>query len=274
MRGIVIAAGMGMRLRPRTYDTPKCMLEIAGRPLLDWTIDGLRAAGCGEIVVVTGHGAERIGRGDVTRVHNHGYRDNNILHSLMCARAHMHGPLMVSYSDIWVEPDIHAGLATAAGDMVLAADTDWQPYYEGRSDHPLGEAENLFFSPGGRVTAAGKHLLPDNAGADTCAEFLGLWKMSAAGTAEFVKIFDDVNRRLAPTEPFQHAKEWRKAYITDIISEMVARSSPPLVHRIERGWAELDTVQDLERLPQIAVRQRLVSLVSALERMGSQHEAG
>lgn len=47
----VLAAGLGTRLRPLTLQTPKPLLPVGGRPILDLVVDRLRAAGHGEIVV-------------------------------------------------------------------------------------------------------------------------------------------------------------------------------------------------------------------------------
>jgi len=48
---MLLAAGMGSRLRPWTNDRPKCMVEVAGRPLIDWTIEWLVSEGVTELVV-------------------------------------------------------------------------------------------------------------------------------------------------------------------------------------------------------------------------------
>lgn len=266
MRGIVIAAGRGVRMRPFSEAQPKCLLPIAGRTLLDWTVDGLRGAGCDEVVVITGHAGDAIDRQDVVRVTNTDYINNNILHSLMYARGYLDQDCLVSYSDIWVEPQIHRQLAAAPGRLVVAADMDWQPYYLGRTEHPLAEAENLFLHPDdGRVTQAGKHLDPAGAEDVACAEFLGLWKMTADGARRFVAAFDAVDAGLSEREPFQQAHEWRKAYITDMLQHMIDAGERIGALQIARGWAELDTQQDYDRLPAIAERQRLDVLVRALE---------
>ena len=51
MKAMVLAAGFGTRLRPLTEDRPKCLLPVAGRPLLDWTLRWLRGCGLDECVI-------------------------------------------------------------------------------------------------------------------------------------------------------------------------------------------------------------------------------
>ncbi len=48
---MLLAAGIGIRLRPLSNDTPKCLMPIAGRPLLDWTLRWLRHAGVTECMI-------------------------------------------------------------------------------------------------------------------------------------------------------------------------------------------------------------------------------
>ena len=59
MKGIILAAGMGTRLRPLTLNTPKSLIEIKGETLIERQIRFLREKGVEEIVVVTGYLAEK-----------------------------------------------------------------------------------------------------------------------------------------------------------------------------------------------------------------------
>jgi NDP-sugar pyrophosphorylase family protein len=51
MKAMVLAAGLGTRLRPLTEDKPKCLIPLAGRPLIDWTLHWLHSCGVTECVM-------------------------------------------------------------------------------------------------------------------------------------------------------------------------------------------------------------------------------
>jgi len=54
VKGVLLAGGTGSRLLPLTADTNKHLLPIAGRPMVEWSIEALVRAGVVEIIVVTG----------------------------------------------------------------------------------------------------------------------------------------------------------------------------------------------------------------------------
>jgi dTDP-glucose pyrophosphorylase/(2Fe-2S) ferredoxin len=60
VRAVIMAGGAGARLRPLTEDTPKPMLPIGDRPLMEIIIDQLRAAGIRRVAVTTHHKPEKI----------------------------------------------------------------------------------------------------------------------------------------------------------------------------------------------------------------------
>ena len=62
MKAMILAAGLGTRLRPLTNDRPKALVEINGRTLLEITLARLRAAGVTEVIVNTHHYAELMGQ--------------------------------------------------------------------------------------------------------------------------------------------------------------------------------------------------------------------
>jgi L-glutamine-phosphate cytidylyltransferase len=260
MRGIIIAAGRGMRLRPLTQATPKCMLPICDRPLLHKTMDNLRAAGCDEIVIVAGHCAEQIDAHDATIVVNEDFENNNILHSLMYAEDYIDGPVMCSYSDIWVEAEICQNLASTKGDVVISVDRDWTPYYEGRSDHPVEEAENVVFDDSNLAWFTGKDLEAEDTANLNRGEFLGLWYLSEQGSHLWRSTFNELSAELDMDEQFIRAQHWRNAYITDFLQYLINKQTPVSCSFTDRGWAEIDTLQDFERIYDVASLQRLHSI--------------
>jgi mannose-1-phosphate guanylyltransferase len=60
MKAMVLAAGLGTRLRPLTNDRPKALVEIAGRTLLEITLARLRAFGIREVIVNVHHFADQV----------------------------------------------------------------------------------------------------------------------------------------------------------------------------------------------------------------------
>jgi len=60
MKAMVLAAGLGTRLRPLTNDRPKALVEVAGRTMLEITVARLRAFGIREVIVNAHHFADKI----------------------------------------------------------------------------------------------------------------------------------------------------------------------------------------------------------------------
>ena len=86
---VVLAAGKGTRMKS---ERPKVLHEAGGRPLLGWALAAARAAGCGRILVVVGHGADSVraafaDAADVTWVEQTEQRGTG--HALLQAREHL-----------------------------------------------------------------------------------------------------------------------------------------------------------------------------------------
>jgi D-glycero-alpha-D-manno-heptose 1-phosphate guanylyltransferase len=63
---IVLAGGLGTRLRGAVPDLPKCLAPVAGRPFLEWQLQGLERQGVDRFVLSLGHQADRV----ASAVHN------------------------------------------------------------------------------------------------------------------------------------------------------------------------------------------------------------
>ena len=60
LKGVILAAGDGGRLLPITLKTPKVLLEVAGRPIIQYPLEALHASGVDNIAVVVGYKSEAI----------------------------------------------------------------------------------------------------------------------------------------------------------------------------------------------------------------------
>ena len=60
MKGYVLAAGEGLRMRPLTSNIPKPLLPVAGRPFLEHNIEALKESGIKDIILLVGWRANRI----------------------------------------------------------------------------------------------------------------------------------------------------------------------------------------------------------------------
>src|SRR6185369_11142174 len=60
MKAMVLAAGLGTRLRPLTNDRPKALVEVAGKTLLEITLARLREFGVNEVIVNVHHFADMV----------------------------------------------------------------------------------------------------------------------------------------------------------------------------------------------------------------------
>ncbi|MFQ5464009.1 MAG: nucleotidyltransferase family protein [Phycisphaerae bacterium] len=61
-KALLLAGGVGARLRPLTDRVPKCLIPIAGRPLLDYWFDALAVAGIEDVLINTHHLADQVRR--------------------------------------------------------------------------------------------------------------------------------------------------------------------------------------------------------------------
>jgi dTDP-glucose pyrophosphorylase len=57
-KAVLLAAGRGTRMRDLTNELPKPMIQVRGKPILQHIIEGLRAAGVGEFLIIVGYRAE------------------------------------------------------------------------------------------------------------------------------------------------------------------------------------------------------------------------
>ena len=105
MQAVVLAAGMGTRLRPLTDDKPKALVAVNGTPLIEDVFDNLIDAGATELVVVVGYKAEQIidrygdGYRDVPITYAHQREQLGLAHAILQAEPHVDGDFMLMLGD-------------------------------------------------------------------------------------------------------------------------------------------------------------------------------
>ncbi len=243
MRAVIIGAGRGSRLGPETERIPKTLVEVMGRPMLDWILDALAAGGFrrADVIFVCGY-AEDVLRErypDLTYVRNQDWEHNNILASLLTAREHLGDGFVSTYSDIVYEGAIVERLVQSPHAHVLGCDTAWRRRYAARSHHPETDAEKLR-ADGERVLEVSRHI-PSEAAQ---GEFIGVMRLGAAAARRFIAAYDRA-RASHEGRLFREGRRFERAYLIDLIQEQLEGGE--VIHRVDTngGYMEIDTEQDL-----------------------------
>ena len=99
-RAIIMAAGLGQRMKPLTLETPKPLISVNGKRMIDTVIDALRENGITEIYVVVGHLKEKfVGLEEqypgLKLIENPYYNTCNNISSLYVARDHIENAIIL-----------------------------------------------------------------------------------------------------------------------------------------------------------------------------------
>jgi L-glutamine-phosphate cytidylyltransferase len=105
MRAILLAAGMGTRLRPLTLTTPKSLTVVNGKPMLEQQVEYLQEIGVEEIIVVTGYLAEKFEylkeKYGVKLIHNDKYEIYNNMYTMYLVREYLHDTYVID-ADVYL----------------------------------------------------------------------------------------------------------------------------------------------------------------------------
>ena len=242
-KALIIAAGLGSRLKKHTENLPKCMLDFGGKTLLQRQLDSYKKCGIKDISLIRGYKKEKINYKGIKYFENKDYKENNILNSIFYGEKVINGNIIISYSDILFDSSVVQRTLDSNHDISVTVDIDWRGYYAGRKDHPISEAENVIFNSNNEVQKIGKI----NKGSEEIhGEFIGMIKLSNRGTEIFKEHFHRL-KKIYWNKPFQRAKTFQKAYLTDFIQELVDIGIKVHCVIIESGWKEIDTVEDYKK---------------------------
>ena len=246
-KAIILAAGTASRLRPLTLHTPKCLLKVGERTLLQRSMDALIKAGIREFCIVTGYLHEQIedfvsrtyGESiDVCFIHNKDYETTNNIYSLWLARPEADGQeVLLLDSDLLYDGQIVERVLADSHENVLTL-----------IRHELGEEEmKVVMNEDGAITEISKTCDP----ALAAGESLGIERMGKAYTTALYKELEVMMNQEHLENTF-----YELAFLR-LIQKGITLTSPSAVDLrfsvldvTDLFSCELDTVEDFENAKQ------------------------
>lgn len=241
MQTIILAAGQGTRLRPYTNDKPKCMVSLAGQPLLHHQLDAMAACGVtSNITLVGGYLCDRLNAPGTRLAINPRYAETNMVHTLFCARQAMvpGEDLLISYGDIVYEPRVLQAVLDCTAPVALAADREWQRLWRLRMDEPLDDAETFIMNERQEVRSLGKK--PQSYD-EVQAQYMGLFRIRGDQVGAMMEAFD----ALDPQGTYD-GKDLDNMYMTSFVQHLIDLGWPVQACLVDNGWLEVDTADELE----------------------------
>ena len=251
-KAIILSAGQGSRLLPLTESLPKCLVELSGRSMLEWQLQGLAQAGVQEAVVVTGFRPELVERTleqvapaqmRVRTLFNPFYKVADNLASCWMARRELAGPSLILNGDTLFEPEIARRLLAAPAAPITVT-IDRKPRYDEDDMKVTTVADSL--------RAIGKKLPM----AEVNGESIGFLRFEASGAALFV----------AELERAMRTPEGTGLWYLSAIHRLAGAGDEVRAASIEGlRWAELDFPADLGRCRAIAGTLTALTAVSSAQ---------
>lgn len=237
MKAIILAAGTASRLRPLTLHTPKCLLKVGERTLLQRSMDALIGNGIREFVIVTGYLHEQIedfvrqtyGESiQVCFIHNKDYETTNNIYSLWLARPEAEGQeVLLLDSDLLYDAKIIERVLADKHENVLTL-----------IRHELGEEEmKVMMGADGAITEISKTCNP----ALAAGESLGIERMGKAYTTALYR----------ELEVMMEQEHLENTFYELAFLRLIAKGSTFSVLDVTDLFScELDTVEDFENARQ------------------------
>jgi glucose-1-phosphate thymidylyltransferase len=129
MQVIIPLAGKGTRLRPHTHITPKPLIKVAGRPVMDWVMDKLEGLGVTELIFITGHLKDQV-EAYTRRTYNIPARfveqkvQDGTAGAINLARPYVKGPVFIIFVDTVFDADLSIVNTTDADGIIWAKEVE------------------------------------------------------------------------------------------------------------------------------------------------------
>lgn len=234
VKAIILSAGQGRRLLPLTENTPKCLLPVAGKPVLAWQIDALLAAGVEEVTIITGFQVAQIEELLQQRYADHPkikilfnpfYEVADNLASCWIARTEMDSDFLILNGDTVIE--------TALLDKVLNSESAPITLSVDFKDSYDADDMKVQLNADGWVQQVSKIVPPHQVN----AESIGLIYFRGNGVQTF---------RQAVEEALRHPAELKSWYLS-IIDRLAKQHLVNSCSINGLRWCEIDFIEDLSR---------------------------
>jgi choline kinase len=233
MRAVILAAGRGSRMGALAEGRPKCLVELAHKPLVGRQIAALRGGGISHIGIVRGYLGEMIDIQDITYFENPRWAETNMVMSLVAAASWLQADsVVISYADIFYRHDIVRHLIAASGDLVVAYDRNWRDLWTRRFADPLSDAETFRTDARGDLIDIGKRTTQID---DIEGQYMGLLKFTP-------KAWHAVEAVIAAVD----AKTRDKMDMTTLLRALLGSGFPISTVGMAGQWGEIDSASDLE----------------------------
>ena len=240
MNAIILAAGMGTRLRPETEDIPKGMVKLFDKSLIEMQINIFKKCGIDDISIVTGYLAEKINFQSINYFKNENFSTTSGNESLYCAKQKLNDTI-ICYADLVFDISIIKKMIDFNGDIGIAIDSDWKSRYVDRTLHPISEADNVLFDESGKIIELRKNIQKPNS---NIGEFIGIMKLSSKGSSLFLERFSELKK--SHVGAFHGSHSLKQSILPDMIQELIDLGIDVEPVMISEKWCEIDTEQDLD----------------------------
>jgi len=243
MKAVILAAGQGTRMGSETEDKPKCMITYKGKPLINYTIETMRACGIDDIIIIDGYKSKvlqsYLSNDNVRFITNKEFYKTNMVYTLFCAESEMDDDLIVSYSDIIYEKIVLNSLINNTNECVVTVDKKWLELWNIRMEDPLSDAETMKINSYGYITEIGKK---PKSYEEIEGQYIGLFKLSYSSLKTIIPFYHSLNKSVQ-----YDGKDFNNMYMTSFIQLIIDNILPVTSQIINGGWLEFDKKEDLLR---------------------------
>ncbi|MDC3312006.1 NTP transferase domain-containing protein [Alphaproteobacteria bacterium] len=237
---IVLAAGMGSRLKSVTYNQPKCLVPISGNSLLSLSIKQMTKAGLENILIIGGYKSEVLEKRGYNVVLNSEFQYSNMVWSLTKAADYIDSVtseyVIIHYGDIIVSYLNILALRHCENEFSVLADKQWKELWRLRMHNYLDDIET-FKTKKNRVIELGKKVCDET---QVEAQFMGVIRVKRKLLAKLLLEF-----KAEVANSVHGSQKLKNMFMTDFIQKYIENGGVVTPVFINGGWLELDTIEDL-----------------------------